>query len=331
MANNQQITVLGSSILVKQISGEDYISLTDMVSGFNDGSSLIDNWLRNKNTIEFIGMWELMKNPSFNSLEFEGIRNEAGANRFTLSVTQWVTKTGAIGLTAKTGRYGGTFAHKDIAFEFGSWLSPQFKLFLLTEFQRLKELESNQYNLEWNVKRILTKVNHRIHTDSIKDPIVPTRGLPKDKEWIIYADEVDLLNVALFGCTAKEWRDHNPAESLKGNNLRDNASINELTVLSNMESINAMMIKQGIEKKDRFANLIEMATSQLKVLNEIDIIKSIKYESIQTYPTALEEKKKVIELQEKESDVINADGVLTTEKFNNGLKKMLNTKPPKPR
>jgi len=196
-----------------------------------DGDFFMTDWLRNRNTLEFLSVWEKLNNPNFNYGEFATIRNQSGLNSFKVSVKEWVEKTNAIGIFAKAGRYGGTYAHKDIAFEFGSWISPTLKLYLITEYQRLKEVEYNQYNLEWNFKRVLSKMNYHIHTDAIKNNIIPQLNFEKDKEWLIYAEEADLLNVALFGCTAKQWRDANPEHAEKGLNIRDFASINELAVL----------------------------------------------------------------------------------------------------
>ncbi|MES1224708.1 MAG: KilA-N domain-containing protein, partial [Bacteroidota bacterium] len=205
----QTIEVKGTVITVLQVDEADYISLTDMVKNFENGLSLIEKWLRNKNTVEFLGIWEKINNSDFNSPEFEGIMLEAGLNRFTLSVKKWVEKTNGIGLMAKTGRFGsGTYAHRDIAFEFGAWVSPEFKLYLIKEFQRLKDEESNSKRLEWNLQRTLSKVNYRIHTDAIRDSLIPA-VLSKDQIAIVYASEADLLNVALFGITAKQWRDKN--------------------------------------------------------------------------------------------------------------------------
>jgi hypothetical protein len=218
MAKNKKLLVKGTEITVFQNGNTDFISLTDMVKGFEDGLVLIEKWLRNKNTIEFIGIWEEINNPVFNSLEFGGIKNEAGLNRFTLSVKKWIERTGAIGIMAKTGRYGsGTFAHKDIAFEFASWLSPEFKLYLIKEFQRLKEEENDRLQLTWNLQRTLAKVNYRIHTDAIKELIIP-KLVSKQETSVVYATEADLLNVALFGKTAQQWRTENP--DAKGN-IRD--------------------------------------------------------------------------------------------------------------
>jgi hypothetical protein len=257
------ITVKGSKINIIKVHSADYISLTDMTRTFEDGLSLIEKWLRNKNTIEFIGIWEQINNPGFNSPEFEGIMKEAGLNRFTLSVKKWIEKTGASGLIARTGRYGsGTFAHKDIAFEFGSWLSAKFKLYLITEFQRLKEDENDRLKLEWNLQRTLAKINYHIHTDAIKDKLIPPQ-LTKRQIAVTYASEADMLNVALFGKTAKQWREANPG--LEGN-IRDYAAIEQLVVLSNLESINAVLIRQGIGQSQRLQQLNEIAITQMKSL-----------------------------------------------------------------
>jgi len=239
-----KIIVKGTEVTIISVDEKDYISLTDMVRGIENGLALIEKWLRNKNTIEFLGIWEEMYNPDFNSPEFEGIKNEAGLNRFILSVKQWTEKTASKGLIAKAGRYGGTYAHKDIAFEFASWVSPQFKLYLLKEFQRLKEQE--QQLLGWSAKRELSKINYHIHTDAIKQNLIPEE-LTLQQISMVYASEADVLNVALFGITAKQWRDENP--DLKGN-IRDYASINELICLSNMENINAVLINEGISQKE---------------------------------------------------------------------------------
>jgi hypothetical protein len=260
---NQSINVKGVEISIINQNNMDYISLTDMVRNFEDGLSLIEKWLRNKNTIEFIGIWEQIYNPNFNSPEFEGIKNEAGLNRFTLSAKKWIEKTSAIGLVAKTGRYGsGTFAHKDIAFEFGSWLSPEFKLYLIKEFQRLKEEENSRLKLEWNLQRTLAKINYKIHTDAIKDKLIP-KELTKTQTNIVYASEADMLNMALFGKTASEWRKEN---SDKEGNIRDYASIEQLVVLSNLESINSVLIHQGLTQNERLKQLNEIAILQMKSL-----------------------------------------------------------------
>jgi len=265
-----KINVEGSEISIIAIDDKDYISLTDMVRNIENGLALIEKWLRNKNTIEFLGIWEEMYNPDFNSLEFEGIKNEAGLNRFVLSVKQWVEKTNSIGIVAKAGRYGGTYAHKDIAFEFASWVSPYFKLYLIKEFERLKEEE--QKKLGWDIKRNLAKINYRIHTDAIKNNLIPEK-LPKEKINFIYANEADILNMALFGMTAKDWRDENP--NLKGN-IRDYADISQLVCLSNLENLNAVFINEGMKQSDRLEKLNSIAIEQMKILSEAESVKKLK-------------------------------------------------------
>ena len=259
-----KIKVQNTEVTVIIYDDKDYISLTDMVRNIENGLALIEKWLRNKNTIEFLGIWEEMYNPDFNSPEFEGIKNEAGLNRFILSVKQWVEKTNSKGLIAKAGRYGGTYAHKDIAFEFASWVSPQFKLYLLKEFQRLKELEQAQ--LGWTAKRRYDGWSHslcyRIHTDAIRQNLIPSEVTIQQAN-IIYANEADVLNVAMFGVTAKMWRERNP--ELKGN-IRDYASINELICLSNMENLNAVFIEQGIAQGERLVKLNQVAIQQMRIL-----------------------------------------------------------------
>lgn len=241
---------------------DDYISLTDMVRNIDNGLVLIEKWLRNKNTIEFIGIWEEIYNTDFNSPEFEGIKNEAGLNRFSLSVKMWIAKTNAIGIVAKAGRYGGTYAHKDIAFEFASWISPKFKLFLIKEFQRLKNEEIEKYKLGWDIKRTIVKMNYHIHTDAIKNNLIPP-DIAKNKIIFIYASEADLLNVALFGLTAKEWKECN--SKLEGN-MRDYATAEQLVVLANLENLNAEYIKQKLSSTDRLTKLNQIAIEQLKLL-----------------------------------------------------------------
>ena len=256
---NRIINVKGSAVTVATRHEQDYISLTDMVKHFDGGSALIEQWLKNKDTVLFLGLWEQLNNPGFNSPEFEGIRNEAGRNSFFLSAKKWADATGAIGLYAKAGRYGGTFAHKDIAFEFGSWLSPEFKLYLIKEFQRLKDEESRATSLEWNFQRTLSKVNYKIHTDAIKERLIPPRITPV-QSGIIYASEADLLNVALFGITAAQWRQVNPDQS---GNMRDAATLEQLVVLSNLESINAVLIHQGLGAAERVVQLNGIAITQM--------------------------------------------------------------------
>jgi hypothetical protein len=259
-----KINVRGTDITVIQIDEKDYISLTDMVRDIENGLALIEKWLRNKNTIEFIGIWEEMYNPNFNSPEFGGIKNAAGLNRFILSAKQWIERTNSVGIMAKAGRYGGTYAHKDIAFEFASWVSPQFKLYLLREFQRLKEEE--QKALGWSAKRELAKINYHIHTDAIKQHLIPAELTPQQVS-VIYASEADVLNVALFGTTAAEWREANP--DLKGN-IRDYATTNELICLSNMENINAVLINEELSQRERLIKLNQIAIQQMSVLHEVE-------------------------------------------------------------
>ena len=259
-----KITVQNTQITVVTINERDYISLTDMVRNIENGLALIEKWLRNKNTIEFLGIWEEMYNPNFNSPEFEGIKNAAGLNRFILSVKQWVEKTNSRGIIAKAGRYGGTYAHKDIAFEFATWVSPQFKLYLIQEFERMKSDEQKQ--LGWTAKRELSKINYRIHTDAIKQNLIPEEVTAAQAS-IIYAEEADVLNVAMFGQTAKQWREAHP--ELKGN-IRDYASINELICLANMENINAVLIDEGVPQGDRLMRLKQIAINQMRVLENDD-------------------------------------------------------------
>lgn len=231
---------------------------------------MIEKWLRNKNTIEFLGIWEEIYNPDFNSPEFEGIKNQAGLNRFVLSVKQWVRKTNSKGIAAKAGRYGGTYAHKDIAFEFASWISPQFKLYLIKEFQRLKDEEQRQ--LGWDIKRNLARINYRIHTDAIKENLIPPKVTGQQLSHI-YSSEADILNVALFGMTAKEWRKCNPG---KKGNIRDYANSAQLVCLSNLENFNALFINEGMKQKDRLLKLNTIAIQQMQLLTEAPRIKKLK-------------------------------------------------------
>jgi hypothetical protein len=292
-AKIKQILVNDVAINIHSTKEEDFICLTDMAKareGENRSADIIKNWLRNRGTIEFLGTWEMLNNPNFKVVEFDHFKKEAGLPTFVLSVSQWVEQTGAIGLSSKSGRYGGTYAHKDIAFEFGSAISPVFKLYLIKEYQRLKESESNQFNLEWDVKRILTKANYSIHTDAIKNHIIPTLNIAKDKEWITYADEADVLNVALFGCTAKQWKLANPQLALENKNMRDFASINQLTVLSNLEVLNSELIKNKLPKNQRFQYLHRTALQQLAVLDKSNAMKSLQRLSDSTF---VEEQKKL--------------------------------------
>jgi len=269
----KKINVKGNEIAVLSKGQEDFISLTDMVRNLENGLSLIEKWLRNKNTIEFLGIWEQMHNNNFNSTEFEGIKNQAGLNRFTLSVKQWIEKTGAKGILSRTGRYGGgTLAHKDIAFEFASWISPEFKLFLIKEFQRLKIDENEKLSLEWNLKRTLSKINYKIHTDAIKENIIP-EVISKEQSNAIYASEADILNMALFNKTAKDWRSANPD---KKGNIRDYANISQLVCLSNLETLNAEFIRNGLSQRERLIRLNEIAVIQMRSLLGNVSIKKLK-------------------------------------------------------
>lgn len=266
---NRIITVQSNPVTISTRHEQDYISLTDMVRNFEGGTALIEQWLKNKDTVLFLGVWEQLNNPVFNSPEFEGIKNEAGRNSFFLSAKKWITATAAVGLYAKAGRYGATFAHRDIAFEFGSWLSPEFKLYLIKEFQRLKDEEYRASSLEWNFQRTLAKVNYKIHTDAIKERLVPPLLTPS-QTGIIYASEADLLNVALFGITASQWRQ--TSTDLSGN-MRDAATLEQLVVLSNLESINAVFIHQGLSAPQRLTQLNAIAITQMRSLvgmNTID-------------------------------------------------------------
>ena len=270
MTKSRSLSVQGTPVSFITRHEQDYISLTDMVKRFGD-ESVLYGWLRNRNTVEFLGVWELINNPAFKPLEFERFKSQAGLNSFSLSPSKWVEATGAIGLFAKAGRGGGTYAHRDIAFEFGSWLSPEFKLYLITEFQRLKDEEARASSLEWNFQRTLAKVNYRIHTDAIKEHLVP-RQLTKAQTATLYASEADLLNVALFGMTAAEWRGDNPSAV---GNMRDAATLEQLVVLSNMESINAVLIYQGIDAPERLRQLNAIAITQMRSLIGLAAVKQL--------------------------------------------------------
>ena len=261
MSKSKKLNVQGNEITIIENKGKEYISLTDMLKA-KDGDFFISDWLRNRNTVEYLGIWESVYNPSFNYGEFAIIKSQAGLNSYKISVKEWVEKTNAIGLKATTGRYGGTYAHPDIAFEFGMWISPQFKIFLIKEFQRLKEEENSRLKLEWNLQRTLAKVNYHIHTDAIKENLIP-KEVTKKQMQLIYADEADLLNIALFGITAKEWREVHPN---KEGNIRDEATLEQLVVLSNLESINALLIRQGLSQSERLVELNKTAIAQMKTL-----------------------------------------------------------------
>ena len=259
----QKVNVKDTEITVVQVNNEDYFCLTDMLKA-KDGDFFITDWLRNRNTLEYIGIWEQVYNPNFNYGEFAIIKSQSGLNSFKISVKGFVERTNAISLQAKAGRYGGTYAHKDIAFEFAMWISPEFKIYIVKEFQRLKEEEQKQ--LGWSAKRELAKINYRIHTDAIKQNLIPPELTPAQKSFV-YADEADMLNVAMFGVTAKQWREANP--DLKGN-IRDYATINQLICLSNMENLNAVFINDGMPQSERLEKLNKIAIQQMKVLENVE-------------------------------------------------------------
>ena len=274
MQKNKIITVQNLPIAITKEDKDDYICITDIAAAKADGSraaDVIKNWMRNRNTLEFLGAWEQIYNDDFKVVEFDHFKQQAGLHTFVLSASEWIEKTNAIGIFVKKGRYGGTYAHKDIAFEFASAISPIFKLYLIKEFQRLKEIENNLQQLEWDAKRFLTKNNYLIQTDAIKNYIIPCCDYKENLQWLSYAEEADLLNVALFGFTAKAWRESNP-ELAKNSNVRDYATISELTVLSNLETHNAQMIREGKTKEERFRILKEIADYQISILSAADSI-----------------------------------------------------------
>lgn len=278
------IEVKGSNVKILRINGQEYISLTDLARNVNPESpaDVVKNWLRNKETISFLGVWEELNNKNFKLVEFDYFRNEAGRNAFTMSPQKWVRETGAIGIISKSGKYGGgTFAHSDIAFEFASWISPEFKLYLIKEFERLKKNEAYQHQIDWSASRLLSKANYRIHTDAIKNSIIPNLLTERQKKFA-YPNEADVLNVALFGMTAKEWKNKNP--DLKGNQ-RDYADIRQLLVLCNLENLNAVMINDNVPQKDRLTKLNNVAIQQLKILendNNLEKLKDITIKQIET-------------------------------------------------
>ena len=271
MSKNNKIEIGGKEISIISQKQDDFISLTDMAKSQMQ-EAIIIKWLTLKSTIEYIGEWEALYNPDFNYTEFGTIKNMAGSNNFVLSVKNWIEATNAKGITAKAGRYGGTYAHKDIAFHFGMWISPRFQLLLVKEYQRLKEEENNQQKLEWNLQRTLAKVNYQIHTDAIKENLIP-KEITKQQAGFVYANEADLLNVALFGITAKAWRESNADH--KGN-IRDFATLEQLVVLSNLESINALLIQQNLSQSERLLQLNKVAITQMKSLVESKAIKKLK-------------------------------------------------------
>ncbi len=266
-----KINVKGREISILSKKDEDYICVTDIARYKNADRTddLIRNWLRNRNTIEFLGVWEQLNNPGFKPVEFDGFRKQAGLNSFTLTPSQWIAKTNAIGIISKAGRYGGTYAHKDIAFEFASWISVEFKLYLIKEFQRLKEEEHKQ--LGWDIRRNLTKINYRIHTDAVKENLIPAE-LSKAQINLVYATEADILNMSLFGMTAKQWRDTNPD---KKGNIRDYADISQLVCLSNLETLNALFINESLSQGERLIKLNKIAIQQMKLLTDHKGIKKL--------------------------------------------------------
>jgi len=271
MAKSQKIIVKGTVITILKDGQYDFISLTDMLKA-KDGDFFISDWLRNRNTVEFLGIWESVYNPDFNYGEFAIIKSQAGLNNYKISAKDWVEKTNAIGIKATAGRYGGTYAHKDIAFEFGMWISAEFKIYLIKEFQRLKADENDRLKLEWNFQRTLAKVNYHIHTDAIKENLIPAE-LSKQQIIFVYANEADMLNVALFGQTAQEWRSQNPEAE---GNIRDQATIEQLVVLSNMESINSVLIHQSLTQSERLIQLNQIAITQMRSLLGYKNLKNLK-------------------------------------------------------
>lgn len=266
------ITVEGVEIRLLTESKSDFISLTDLTQNFEGGNGLIEKWLRNRNTVEFLGMWEKIYNQNFNESEFKEIAATAGLNSFMLSVKKWIERTGAIGIEAKAGRGGGTYAHKDIALEFCTWLSPLFKLYVVREFDRLKQVEYDKLAIEWSVKRTLSKINYRVHTDAVKMYLIPPRIANTKQEGIVYANEADVLNLALFGMTAKQWQGENP--TLKGN-IRDHATAEQLLVLANLETLNAHFIKEGLSQTERLVKLNETAIYQMELFADTSVLKRL--------------------------------------------------------
>jgi hypothetical protein len=274
MSKNRKIDVKGTEVTLYTDDQKDFISLTD-IARYRDterSDYILQNWMRNRSTIEFIGLWEQFNNPDFNSIEFDGIKNLSGSNSFSLTPKRWIESTNAIGIVSKTGRYGGTFAHRDIAFEFATWISAEFKFYLINEFQRLKQGESDRQKLDWNLQRTLAKVNYLIHTDAIKERLIPEKLTSKQISFV-YANEADLLNMALFGKTAADWRAEKP--DAKGN-MRDNATLEQLVVLSNLESINAVLIRQGLNQSERLTQLNQIAITQMTSLVNNANLKKLK-------------------------------------------------------
>ena len=275
MSKKKSIIVKDNNISILKKSGLDYISLTDIAKTKNpeEPKDVVKNWMRNRSTVEFLGLWEKINNPKFNGVEFDPLYEDSGKNSFTLSPTKWINNTNSTGIVLKTGRGGGTYAHKDIAFEFGSWISAEFKLYLIKEFQRLKNDENDRLKLDWNLQRTLSKVNYTIHTDAIKEMLIPEVVASKTASFI-YASEADILNIALYGITAKQWRENNPQEE---GNIRDVSTIEQLVVLPNLESINSVLIHQELSQQERIIQLNKIAITQMKSLIKHTSLKGIQH------------------------------------------------------
>lgn len=305
MSKVQKLIIDETEIALIQINGKDHICLTHMIQA-KDGDFFISDWLRNSNTLEYLAAWESLNNPDFNYGEFAIIRNASGVNSFKISVKEWNSRTNAIGLHAKTGRYGGTYAHIDIAFNFGMWISPAFQLYIVREYQRLKELESNQYNLEWNVRRLMTKVNYGLHTDAVQKHIIPKSTLPEIKKGIEYATEADLLNLVVYGYTAKQWKESNPKHALNGKNMRDFSSITDLLIMQNIETVSSELIKRETTRSNRYNYLKKMADELREQFNKVDIMKSLKKTSETTYIDAENLTHEQIQ-EESKKDILEAN------------------------
>jgi hypothetical protein len=299
------MNVDGNKISVITVENEDYISLTEMVKN-EEGNDHIRNWMRNRNTIEYLGTWESLYNQNFKGVEFDTFKKEAGLNSFNMTPKKWIEATNAKGIISKPGSGGGTYAHKDIAFHFGMWISPVFQLYVVKEYQRLKEVESNTLNLEWDVRRLMTKVNYVLQTDAVQKHIIPKSKLPIGKQGIEYANEADLLNVALYGYTAKDSKEANPTHALNGKNMRDFSSITDLLIMSNLESLNSEMIKMNTPKEQRFRILQNMAIEQREKFDKVDMIKSIKKSDPTTYLNAENLTPDEIEIESKK-DILEAN------------------------
>lgn len=303
---------------------KDFICLTDIMKA-QECDFFISDWIRNANTLDYIAAWEQLYNPNFNYGEFAIIRSGAGSNNYKVSIKELMQKTNLISIRATAGRYGGTYAHKDIAFHFGMWINPVFQLYIIKEYQRLKEIESNQYNLEWDVRRLMTKINYVLHTDAVHQHIIPKSNFSEDKKWIEYANEADLLNLALYGYTAKQWKEANPEFDLEGKNMRDFSSITDLLIMSNMESFSSQLISLNTPKEIRFNFLKKMAQEQRQQFEKVDMIKSIKKSNQMTYINAEQLTPEEIETESKK-DILEANKQALS-KFNQSIKKGLDFDP----